>query len=94
MARSISTSDAEQSATAPARFGPARRLAAQARVLVGLFAIYAPPALVVQLHKDVLAKVYLVVGIWAIEGILWYWLNDRAADHRRRQDAVRSVARH
>jgi hypothetical protein len=59
--------------------GALERMSHAARILVGLIAVYAPPVVVLQLHHKPLASVYLVLAIWAIEGLVWYWLEGRVA---------------
>jgi hypothetical protein len=52
---------------------PLHRLAGHARILAGLAAIYGPVVLALMTHRMILGKVYVVVGLWATEGIVWYW---------------------
>jgi hypothetical protein len=68
----------------PARSGRMHTLAGHTRTILSLLAVYAPPVLVLLLNRGPLAKAYLVIGIWAIEGILWYWLKAHVIDRARR----------
>jgi hypothetical protein len=86
MASTISTSHTSQAAAVTPSGRRLQRLRRHLKLLVGLLAVYAPPALVVQLHRTPLAKVYLVLGVWAIEWIVWYWLDGRVLSRRRGQD--------
>ena len=70
MSATISTSSERPTATNAAQHTRFHSLSTHAMTLVSLLAVYAPPALVLLLNRSVIAKVYLVVGIWAIEGIL------------------------
>jgi hypothetical protein len=89
MATTISNSNSTQAAGAGPAGGRLRRLSGHVKVLVGLTAVYAPPTLVLLLHRNPLAKVYLVVGIWAIEGIVWYWLDGHVINrHRQRPGEI------
>ncbi len=62
----------------------AARIAINLKVLAGLFAVYAPIVAVLLLHRRPLAKIYLVLGAWAVEGILWYCYGGLLARRRRR----------
>ena len=88
MARTFLTSDASDSAE-ELTSERLRRVYQHTKVLVRLLAVYGPIVLVVlQPHRGPIAKAYLAVGIWAIEGVLWYWLNDRVANRRAREDGA------
>ncbi len=62
--------------------GPARRIAQNVRLLVGLAAIYGPIALVVELHRHTAGKVFLLLGMWAMEGLAWLWVDSRRSSAR------------
>jgi len=54
--------------------GRLRRVGRTASVIGALLAVYAPVALVMILASDrtLIARAYLVLAIWAVEGIAWY----------------------
>ena len=83
MASTVSSSSDIHTAPATKQGSRLRSLGAHVRTLVSLLAVYAPPALVLQLHRSPIAKLYLVVGIWAVEGIAWYWLKNHVVDRQR-----------
>lgn len=85
MASTISISGDGHTATAAQESTRLRKLGAHFRTLVSLLAVYAPPALVLLLDRSLIAKLYLVVGIWAIEGIAWYWLKSHVVDRGDRR---------
>ncbi len=62
------------------------------RVLVGLLAVYAPIVVVLLFNRRPLAKIYLVIGAWAIEGIIWYCCGGLLAGRRRHDAAPRSLS--
>lgn len=80
MANTVSRYSERHSAVTADKSTRLRGLGAHARTVVSLLAVYAPPVLVLLLHRGPLASVYLVVGIWAIEGIAWYWLKNHVID--------------
>jgi hypothetical protein len=88
MASTTSMHDVSHATADTADGNRLRRAGRRVKLVVGLIAIYGPPALVLQLHRKPLGKIYLVIGIWAIEGILWSWLDGRALDRRRGQDVM------
>ena len=89
MSATISTSSERPTATNAAQHTRFHSLSTHAMTLVSLLAVYAPPALVLLLNRSVIAKVYLVVGIWAIEGIAWYWLKNHVFDRGDRGAGAR-----
>jgi hypothetical protein len=80
MASTVLTSSERHSAATADNSTRLHGLGVYARTVVSLLAVYAPPTLVLLLHRGPLASVYLVVGIWAIEGIVWYWLKNHVID--------------
>ncbi len=100
MVRTSSKTDPRDSATGARQRGRLRRLNQHMKVLAGLLAIYGPPVLVLQLHRPPLAKAYLALGMWAIEAIIWHWLDTRLVNKtvaseqdRQRRLAVEEVKR-
>ena len=87
MASTVSSSGDIHTPTATKQSSRLRGLGTHVRTLVSLLAVYAPPALVLQLHRSPIAKLYLVVGIWAVEGIAWYWLKSHVFDRQRHPGA-------
>ena len=68
--------------------GVGARLRVPAKIVIGLLAVYAPLVAVSLLDRPyLLGKAYLVVGIWAAEAILWYWLDGRVFNRAERQRA-------
>jgi len=61
-----------------------RRVYTPLKILAGLLAVYAPIVLVLVLHRMPIAKAYFAFSIWAIEGILWYCIDN--AIHPDRAD--------
>lgn len=55
-----------------------RRLAGNANALAGLTAVYGPLVLALVLPLAIWGKAYVVLALWATEGILWSWLQGRA----------------
>jgi hypothetical protein len=83
MTRTIATAIPSESADAATN--PRRRLTQPIKIIVGLLAVYTPIVLVLALHRMPIAKAYFALSIWATEGILWYWLDNRAhRDHPHR----------
>ncbi len=62
--------------------GRLQRLGAQARLLVGLLAIYGPLALVLVSDRGLLQKAYFLIAIWAVEAIVWYAQDHISRRHR------------
>ena len=81
MVRTISTAAASE----PAQHTPGigRRLAVVVKITASLLAVYAPIALVLASHRMPIAKAYFALGMWAIEGILWYVLDNAIHPDRR-----------
>ena len=79
------TSQPSESAPAARGGERLRRLNQHVKVLVGLLAVYGPVILVLQLQRRPMVKAYFALGIWAIEGILWYWHTSWVANRRERQ---------
>jgi hypothetical protein len=87
MARPILTTNA--SAAADAERGRIQRAGRNVKLLLGLLAIYGPVALVLVTSRGALGKIYFVLAIWAIEGIVWYAAGAArgAVGQRRRERA-------
>jgi hypothetical protein len=84
MASAALTSVEDRHDASAERGGRLRNLGSHARTAISLLAVYAPPVLVLLLNKGPIAKLYLVIGIWAIEGIVWYWLKAHVIDRAER----------
>lgn len=68
--------DTSQHQTAPGSESTSRwRLTS---VAIGLVAVYLPIALALALHRTLIGKAYIVLAIWAVEGILWQLRESRA----------------
>ncbi len=80
MVSTVSRYSERHSAATAEKSNRLRGLGAHARTVASLLAVYAPPVLVLLLHRGPLASVYLIVGIWAIVGIAWYWLKNHVID--------------
>jgi hypothetical protein len=85
MTRSALTTTDPDAVAGEAGSGRVRRAGRNLKIVLGLLAIYGPVALVLATHRSVLGKVYLVIGIWAIEGIVWYWHDGHSARRARLQ---------
>jgi hypothetical protein len=85
MASTVSKSSDSHTATVAQERTRLHNLGAHVRTVVSLLAVYAPPALVLLLDRGLVAKLYLIIGIWAIEGIAWYWLKNHVIDRGDRR---------
>ena len=63
---------------------PAERLTGYMRIAIGLLAVYGPVILALTIDRWIGGKLYFVLALWAIEGILWYWHETRT--ERRRHE--------
>ncbi len=61
------------------------RLGGYMRIVIALLAVYGPVALALSVDRWIGGKIYFVLAIWAIEGILWYWHESRTERRRRRE---------
>jgi len=64
---------------------PRARLEGHMRIIIGLAAVYGPVALALSLDRWIGGKIYFVLALWAIEGIVWYWHETRTDRRRRRE---------
>ena len=67
---------------------PNARLTGYTRIAIALSAVYGPLLLALSVDRWVGGKLYFVLAIWAIEGILWYWHETRTDRRRRRELGV------
>jgi hypothetical protein len=65
---------------------PRERVSGWARIVLGLLAVYAPIVIGVLSNGRLLGgRIYVVLSLWAIEGIAWYWHENRVDSRRRRE---------
>lgn len=65
---------------------PRERASGYARIVLGLLAVYAPIILGVLSDGRLLGgRIYVVLSLWAVEGIAWYWHESRVDRRRRRE---------
>jgi hypothetical protein len=85
MARSVLSADPSAAPDTAADRGRMHRAGRNIKILLGLLAIYGPVALVFAAHRGALGKAYLLLAIWAVEGIVWYWHDGHDARRERRR---------
>lgn len=75
----VTTDGASHNGSIPRAGAPAheRRSARTLQLVVALLAIYGPIALMLVTPYRLTGKIYLVLGAWALEGMLWYWADCR-----------------